>query len=171
MQKLVVLSLGSGSLQSGFSSITVKIGEFNNLYLKSEGSLPPAPKLKDLYPYWQLSYLAIHGKVDSYRVEIKEASLNNFSRLDFESLCNKISDEINNWLNSESFRKIDKNLRTNLNTDDEIQFVIETDDILLRRLPWHLWNLFDHYPKAEATLSSQNYQRVNKKTASTFKKR
>jgi anaerobic C4-dicarboxylate transporter len=31
--------------------------------------------------------------------------------------------------------------------------------------------LFDHYPKAEATLSSQNYQRVNKKTASTFKKK
>jgi len=169
MQKVVVLSWGSGSLQSGFSSVTVKIGEFNNLYLQDDGSLPPAPNLKEIYPYWQFSYLAMHGKGDSYRVEIKESSLNNFSRLDFKSLCNKITAEINNWLNSESFRSIEQKLRTNLDADDEIQFVIETDDILLRRLPWHLWNFFDHYPKAEATLSSRQYQRVHKKNPSRFK--
>ena len=29
---------------------------------------------------------------------------------------------------------------------------------MVRRLPWHLWNFFDHYPQAEMALSATDYQ-------------
>jgi len=67
---------------------------------------------------------------------------------------------INIWLNSESFRNIDQRLRTQLNSFDEIRFIVETNDNLLRRLPWQLWNFFEHYPKAEVALSASEYGRA-----------
>jgi hypothetical protein len=32
----------------------------------------------------------------------------------------------------------------------------------VRRLPWHLWNFFEHYPLAELALSAPEYQRPKK---------
>ncbi len=62
------------------------------------------------------------------------------------------------WLNSTEFRKIDQQLRTQLKPSEEIRFIIETNDNLLRRLPWHLWNFFDDYPYGEVALSALDYQ-------------
>jgi len=61
--------------------------------------------------------------------------------------------------NSESFRNIDQRLRTQLDSFDEIPS-LETNDNLLRRLPWQLWNFFEHYPKAEVALSASEYGRT-----------
>jgi CHASE2 domain-containing sensor protein len=47
-----------------------------------------------------------------------------------------------------------------LDSADEIRVIIETNDSLLRRLPWHLWNFFEDYPKAEVALSVQEYGQV-----------
>lgn len=43
-------------------------------------------------------------------------------------------------------------------TSDEIRLIIQTDNIWLRRLPWHLWDFYDRYPKAEIALSPLSFE-------------
>jgi CHASE2 domain-containing sensor protein len=164
MSKLVVLSLGNGNLNNGFPAVTAELWEAHNPYpMKFTGSLPAAPDIPELYRSWQLLYCALYSRRGwSTRLEIEEADVTNVSEVDFNDLCQRLSDRINAWLNSESFRKIDQQLRTRLNSSEEIRFIIETNDKQLRRLPWHLWNFFEHYSKAEVALSTSEYQRVEK---------
>lgn len=164
MNKLVVLSLGNGDLHNGFPVVTAQFWESNNTYLgKITGSLPAAPEISELYKYWQLLYLALYQRLDLCpRIEIDTGDVTNVSEVEFSDLCQQLADRINIWLNSESFRHVDQQLRTQLDSSEEIRFIIETNDNLLRRLPWHLWNFFKYYPKAEVALSASEYKRANK---------
>jgi len=164
MNKLVVLSLGNGDLHNGFPVVTAQLWESNNTYLgKITGSLPAAPEISELYKYWQLLYSALYQRLNLCpRIEIDAGDVTNVSEVEFNDLCQGLSDRINIWLNSESFRNIDQRLRTQLNSFDEIRFIIETNDNLLRRLPWQLWNFFEHYPKAEVALSASEYGRTQR---------
>jgi CHASE2 domain-containing sensor protein len=164
MSKLVVLNLGKGDLHKGFFDVTVQLGYPNDpRAMEFRGSLPAAPEIAQLYLNWQILYLALYRyHAWNVRLEIEETDVTNFSEVEFNDLCQQLSFKINVWLNSEQFRKIDQKLRTQLNPNEEIRFIIATGNNLLRRLPWHLWNFFEDYPNAEVALSSLEAQRPNK---------
>ncbi|ARV61005.1 transmembrane sensor domain-containing protein [Nostocales cyanobacterium HT-58-2] len=174
MNRLVVLSLGQGNLYEGFPVVTAYIGEASNPYrTKFTASLPSAPKIPEIYRNWQSLYSAFYhrpclriGGEDIEEIddtfEIEEAYITNISEVDLKDLGEQLNDLINLWLNSPEFRKIEQQLRTHLEPSEEICFVIETNDDLLRRLPWHLWSFFDDYPQAEVALSSSEYQQPPK---------
>ncbi|MDZ8030419.1 MAG: CHASE2 domain-containing protein [Nostoc sp. DedQUE08] len=164
MSKLVVLNLGKGDLHKGFPDVTVQLGLINDpRAMEFRGSLPPAPEISQLYRNWQILYSALYRYYGWWtRLEVEDNDITNFSELEFNDLCQQLSSRINIWLNCEQFRKIDQKLRTQLNPNEEICFVIATSDKLLRRLPWHLWNFFEDYPNAEVALSPLEPQRLNK---------
>lgn len=162
MNKLVVLSLGNGDLLNGFPAITAQLWEAGDPHpMKFTGSLPAAPTLPQLYRDWQLLYSALYQRLRP-RLEIETSDVTNVSQVEFSDLCQRLSTTINAWLNSEPFRNIDQHLRTKLDPSEEIRVIIETNDNLLRRLPWHLWNFFEHYQRAEVALSTLDYQRLKK---------
>ncbi len=162
MSKLVVLSLGNGDLNNGFQTVTAQLWEADDPHpMKFTGSLPAAPALPQLYRDWQLLYCALYQRL-RLRLEINTSDVTNVSSADFSDLCQRLSNTINAWFNSEPFRNIDQHLRTKLNSSHEIRVIIETNDNLVRRLPWHLWNFFEHYPLAELALSAPEYQRPKK---------
>ena len=164
--RTVVLSLGNGDLQNGFPTVTAQLWEPDNLVgMKFTGRLPAAPEIPELYRYWQLLYSALYQRLDLCpRLEIDAGDVTNVSSVEFSDLCQRLSDRINAWLNSEPFRNIEQQLRTQLDPCEEIRVIIETNDNQLRRLPWHLWNFFEHYPKAEVALSAPEYKRQPKKS-------
>jgi hypothetical protein len=161
---LVVLSLGNGNLHNGFPTVTAQLWEQSDSQpIKFTGCLPAAPEISELYKYWQLLYSALYQRLDlNPRIEIDDGDVTNVSSVEFSHLCQRLSKEINIWLNSESFRHIEQQLRTYLHWDEEIRFMIETSDNLLKRLPWHLWQFFEDYPKAEVALSDTEYQKPKK---------
>ncbi len=170
MSRLVVLSLSQGNIQDGFPTVTVQLGEADNPYqMKFTGSLPAAPEIAELYRNWQSLYSAFYqrlnlrlGVEEIADFEIEEGYVTNVSEVDIKELSIRLAQTINAWLNSTEFRKIDQQLRTQLKPSEEIHFIIETNDNLLRRLPWHLWNFFDDYPYAEVALSALDYQQQHK---------
>lgn len=169
MNKLVVLSLSHGNLHDGFPAVTVQLWESSNTYsVKFTGSLPAAPELFELYRQWQLLYSALYQRLDLHpRIEINAADVTNVSEVEFSNLSQRLSNTINAWLNSESFRHVDQQLRTHLDSSAQIRVIIETNDSLVQRLPWHLWNLFEYYPYAEVALSALDYQRPNRTLITT----
>jgi CHASE2 domain-containing sensor protein len=164
----VVLSLGHGNLQNGFPAVTAQLWEATSTpSMQFIGSLPPAPEISSLYKDWQLQYSASYQCLDLLpRLELLDFPEDvpdeaGFSSEKFNDLCQQFSDKINDWLNSEPFRNINNRLRTHLGHLEEIRFIIETDDKLLRRLPWHLWKFFEDYPNAEVALSAPEYSSNN----------
>jgi WD40 repeat protein len=166
MINLVTLNLGKGDFKRGFPEVTVYLWKASQLEMKFTGSLPAVPELSEIYIRWQFLYRDLYQRnywrvrsEDDDEFDIDEADTTNISYTDFAQLCQQLEIEINKLLNSEQFRKIDQQLRSQLQTNEEIQFVIESNNELIQRLPWHLWNFFQDYPQAEIALSSLEYKK------------
>ncbi|MDJ0693409.1 CHASE2 domain-containing protein [Mastigocoleus sp. MO_188.B34] len=108
--------------------------------------------------------------LESEDLEIDTEGLTNVSESDFNEVCEWLCEHINIWLNSTSFRPIDRNLRSRLSLDEDFQVIIESNDYTIRRLPWHLWDFFEDYQKAEVGLSKLNYEQVQKNSQKNIKK-
>lgn len=66
MSKSVIINLGSGSLQKGFTSIAVQLWTVDNARPEQfVGALPPAPALVELYRNWQLVYKGLCDRLSS----------------------------------------------------------------------------------------------------------
>ena len=155
MGKLVVLKLGDGSFEQGFS-LTLQIGEDErHPWLEIIGRLPPMPEIPQCYSDWCQTYRGLGLRS---RLEASAAQITNVSQI--EICCHAaeiLRDRLNTWLYSESFRPLREKLLEQLSPTDEIRLIIQTENIWLRRLPWHLWDFCDRYPKAEIALSPRNF--------------
>ncbi|MEB3828085.1 CHASE2 domain-containing protein [Phormidium sp. CCY1219] len=164
MSRIVVINLGSGNLRSGFPNVTALLWEPENPRpFKFTGALPPATELNAIYRRWQLIYQALYRTPGWHpRIKIEREDVTNVSQVELADICTQYLQLINEWLDAEEFRSIDRRLRSHLHPGEEIQLIIETDDESLRRLPWHFWNFLSDFPKAEIALSAPQYQRVEK---------
>ena len=162
MSVLVILSLGNGNLRVGFPSVIVHISTTNTSVVdKFKGSLPAAPELIEAYKEWNCRYQELSQRLRSRSaLEIENADITNVSVEDFKELCEQLEILLNSWLNSQEFHELDRQLRTELDKKAEIRFLIEVDDDLTQRLPWHSWNFFKDYSKAEVALSSTEYRLI-----------
>ena len=168
---LVVLHLGKGNFETGLPGITVRLWKKDSsVPLQYRGSLPPAPELPKFYHRWKQLYKALHNYPTGFRgpIEFEPESLTNVSRADFRQVCQELEVQINQWLNSAGFRNIDQQLRTQLNPNESTRFIIETDDLLLQKLPWHLWKFLEYNNKAEVALSPPEYGLLNRLSSSTY---
>ncbi len=171
MGKLVVLKLDGDSFQQGFR-VTLSIGEEDDAggvaytvhpEVEMTGYLPPAPELANhLQDHWLIKYRSVGAP---YRIKPKEivydGSVNDRLKECHES-ANELRSRLTAWLDSESFRPLDKRLREELNRDEAIRVLIRTENQQLQKLPWHLWDLFERYPKAEVALSGTKFERIKK---------
>ncbi|GAA6619708.1 CHAT domain-containing protein [Scytonema sp. NUACC26] len=170
MSKSIVINLGQGSLDQGFPRVTVQLwGVEYALPEQFVGGLPPAPDLVELCRNWQSIYQNIckrkqwrSSPVDDEddELEIDEGAVTNVSVLDFHSVSSRIQQRMNDWLQSQEVLKISQQLRSALNPTDEIRVIIQTNDLLLRKLPWHRCDFFQDYPLAEIALSRPEYKRT-----------
>ncbi|MEM7792911.1 MAG: CHASE2 domain-containing protein [Cyanobacteria bacterium P01_C01_bin.118] len=156
--KLVVLKLGPGSFQQGFA-IVLQIGaEGERPTVELPGRLPPAKDLPGFYQRWQQAYRRL--RVPS-RLEARLDIATNVSWVgDCDDRARMLCDRINTWLSQPQFQPIYNKLLEQLNPTDTIRVVLQTEDPILQRLPWHQWDFFHRYPRAELALSAPVYQQV-----------
>lgn len=170
MSKSVVINLGHGNLCHGFPKVTIQLWTFNQpLPEQFIGSLPPAPKLIELYHKWQLTYHGLcksvylrsrlAGEREDDELEIDEGAITNISTVEFQDLCQQLQESMNAWLKSEGILNASRQLRTLLNPTEEIRVILETDNEMMRRIPWYSCDLFNDYPRAEIVLSQSEYKR------------
>lgn len=153
----------NGNFERGFTSVTAEIFTGSELATKHRGELPPAPEIVEVYHHWQSQYNGfIEEKNKISRMKRKQGNVTSFSQVDIEKLAEELEEKLNKWLNAEQFLAIDRILRERFNRSDEIQVIIQSENIDVRRLPWHLWDFLKPYRKAEIALSSPFYDRTLK---------
>ncbi len=166
---MVVLNLGSGNLLSGFPQVTTQLRTGASSFpAQFVGSLPPAPGLVELFQYWQAIYRSLCNRpwlcsrvlLEEDGLEVDKAGITNVSQADFNAVCQQLSADLNTWLNSQGFLRIEQQLRSNLHPTENVRIILETNDEWLRRLPWHQWDWFQDYPKADIAFSQLEYRHV-----------
>ncbi|HEY9833231.1 MAG TPA: hypothetical protein V6D26_21945, partial [Stenomitos sp.] len=149
MSKLVVLRLDGNSETSGFQ-VTLAIGEDGTLpTVELPGQLPPNPELAShVQHHWQdYRLLGTPSRIKPKKITY-EGSVNNPIQ-DCKDSAIELRSRLRLWLDSESFRPLDRQLRTQLSPNEEIRFLIRTEEPSLQKLPWQEWDFFEHYPLAE----------------------
>ncbi|GAB4234667.1 MAG: hypothetical protein Kow00121_62380 [Elainellaceae cyanobacterium] len=158
MSVYVVLKLGAGHWQQGFPQVVLQLWGEQTAPVQMVGSLPPAPELADMYDRWRSLYQAMSQRlVRRAAIEIEDTGVTHVSRAEFDRLCQTLKTQFNTWLESPAFSRVERQLRTKLDPRQALRLMIETDEPLLRRFPWHLWHFFDDYPLAEVALSTPEY--------------
>ena len=181
MPKSVVINLGNGDLYSGLPRVTAQVwAEARARPEQFIGSLPVAPALVELHRDWRSLYQSLCARrplrsvagvrYEEDALEIDESGITNVSQVSFEQLSQRLQDALNDWLRTETFLPIERQLRSQCSPVEEVRVVIETDDDLLRRLPWQRWAFFKDYPRAEMALSCSEYQCHNATPRASRKK-
>ncbi|MGH2412178.1 MAG: CHASE2 domain-containing protein [Microcystaceae cyanobacterium] len=155
----MVLKLDGNIEQLGFR-VTLEIGsEGERPQIEMTGLLPPDLGLVKYLEQWQKQYRTL-GAPTRIRpqVIIYEGSINQLESC--RQAANQLRDRLNFWLESESFRPLDKRLREQLSRDEPIRVLLRTQDNKLRQLPWYLWDFIERYPKAEIAFSTPAFERV-----------
>ncbi|UKO98745.1 nSTAND1 domain-containing NTPase [Nostoc sp. UHCC 0870] len=164
MNKLVVLTL-DGDFPEGFR-VSLEIGEdgsYPDVELNDNAlKLPSLPTLPHIYQEWSNSYRSLDG----YRIKPKKNQITNVKFQALKQECHAQTDILKQkfitWLQAESFRTIKEVCLTHLNITDEVRVIIRTNETQQRKLPWHLWDLFESYLHAEVAFSSLSSQRFQK---------
>ena len=155
MEKIVILELEGDFYTSGFRAILEIRSENDVQILKTKGYLPSAPGVADrLQKHWEESYrnLGLPGRIKAQKIIRK--GLQNRQIVDCQKSAKALCNDFQKWLNAESFQSVDRRLRETLSRDEQIRFLIRTDDPHLPKLPWHEWDFFDRYPNAGIAMSA-----------------
>ena len=162
MGKVVILDF-EGDLDQGVA-VTMEIREDNSgafSQIRAKGKLPPAPFLAEEYQHWQSLY---RNLAFLFRLEDRYRGATNGSDGEGIEECRQAGEllgkNLNNWLKSESFRPIREKLLEKLLSREVIRLILQVESLPLRRLPWHLWEFFTRYPKAELALSAPAYEQA-----------
>ncbi|OCR02030.1 hypothetical protein BCD67_07590 [Oscillatoriales cyanobacterium USR001] len=172
MAKLVILKIGDGNFKQGFPVI-LQVGE-DGVPPSTEvtGKLPPNSEIVEYYEQWRLIYrrLVVGRRLEKVNNQITSSSELIELIENCRNAAQSLSSSLQNWLNSETFRPIKEQLLEKLHPSEPIRFIIQTSDLDLRRLPWHLWKFFARYSYAEVALSSPDYENTNISNLSANKK-
>lgn len=153
--KFAILNL-EGDLEQGGFRVTLELGtEGDRLAMtRTSGNLPADPELMMQLTQWQQLYRNL--SIDS-RIKPKEilygGSVNELENC--RRAARALRDRLTQWLDSESFRPVDKRLREDLNKNESIRLLLRTNHQPLRYLPWHEWDFLKGYPNAELALSPE----------------
>ncbi|BAY61673.1 hypothetical protein NIES22_17400 [Calothrix brevissima NIES-22] len=160
MSKLVILKFADGSFEQGFA-VTLQIGEeCDRPTTEIIGKLPPCPEIPLYYSHWQSSYRRLGN---GYRLDADKAQITNVSMTqDCINTSHILRARFNAWLKTEEFRPIREKWLERLMPADEVRVILQAENRQLQRLPWHLWDLLERYPKAEIALASPSYERIHK---------
>ncbi|QFS51520.1 CHASE2 domain-containing protein [Nostoc sphaeroides] len=174
MSKLVVIELGEGNFEQQGFPVTLHITEDGKSYdtkidTKITGNLPAAPQVEQSYIRWQSRYRRLGLPM---RLEDSDTEVTNIS--DAQRIRDRIdecreagdifSDYFNDWLKSQSFTSIREKLFQKIKSDEKIRILLQTDNYLLRKFPWSVWELLlQDYKYAEIALSPRKYEPPSEK--------
>lgn len=162
MDKLVVLKFAGESIAQGFQ-VTLQVGDLQaRPTIERSATLPADPALAHALQIWRSSYqqLDFSGMGSNPRAKGKPGQTKHPQdrQQECRSASQTLIQQFNQWLESPSFRIVRETWLESLQSDHQIQVMIQTESPELQQLPWHLWDLIDRYGKLEVTIAATNYQ-------------
>jgi hypothetical protein len=145
MSKLVVLTIAPGDFHQGFAA-TLQIGEEGSVPRTCwTGHLPPLPQLPQLYQQWRSHYYELGRGVPLTSPGPQGAKASSLEGC--EEVGRSLHLVIQNWFRHLEMLKLQMEILDRVQTQEPMRLVVQTQNPLLRKLPWHLWELFERRPQ------------------------
>ncbi len=154
MSKFVVLNIDEGSFEQGFP-VSLGIGEDGGpTSYRERVTLPPAPDIPRLYQEWRDRYRELGETIR--QIDVSNAQVTHVSVIDDENEARyRLERYLSNWFTQLAWEKLQVRIEARTQPDESIRVIIDTNNIYLKKLPWHLWQLFHNRPRAEFALSAE----------------
>ncbi|MCC5599548.1 ABC transporter substrate-binding protein [Nostoc favosum] len=153
----VVLRISAGSFVDGFS-VSLQILEDGQIIQEHDDLplIPAAPEIPQLYQEWQ--NISLEG---SRQLQAVSGQVTNVANLEnWRQRTQRLEDYCRRWFQDRAFSSLRDRIRANtrVRTDQSVPIIIrcptrdDNQNELLRRLPWHVWDLFTNLPNGEFAL-------------------
>jgi CHASE2 domain-containing sensor protein len=174
MAKIALLKIGNGDFEQGFA-VSLQLWQIQGSLLGTwDGFLPPQANLESLYLYWLQAFrnLTARGARRKSDPEDDDDDLRpdpSFVTHRTESedceACRHwmqlLESQMQEWLQNSDrgWQKIRERLaREFATTGGATRLVIQSDNLQLWRLPWHVWDLLEANPQVGIGYSSSEFE-------------
>lgn len=147
----VVLEFSDGSFDEGFSVKLQILKDGRTIHEDDDlPNIPPAPELPQLYHDWQDISLENSRKLQAVPAQVTNVAAWKQTVKDLEETCQL-------WFKNNAFNSLRDRILANtrrVSADQSVPIIIrcKAKDEILRRLPWHTWDLFTKLEKADFAL-------------------
>nr|WP_199331908.1 ABC transporter substrate-binding protein [Anabaena lutea] len=151
---MVIFEIGEGSFEKGFP-VKIRIREDGKPHFAEiSGRFPADLEIPQTYYEWQSAYYKLPG---NWLITVPQTQITNVSTTEVcDAAAQKFQSSFHDWLNQPSVRKLERQFLQKIGEWDNVRFILETQDSLLRRLPWHLWEIFHtSHIQPEVVISSE----------------
>ncbi|MEA5467467.1 CHAT domain-containing protein [Spirulina sp. 06S082] len=170
MQRFVFLKISQGDFDRGFD-VTLKIASPDRasfIDVEIDCELPPNSQIPIAYQNWFNTYQLLPN---IFRGRIGRTVSPENVHQECYDLAKQLKRDFQTWLKSSTnlkFQRLRETLCDRLEPEDEIFVFIQTQNEVLKKLPWQEWDLFrDRFPKAEIALSPPEIENSDRGTPRT----
>jgi CHAT domain len=165
MSKLVVFEFLEGDFEQGFR-VNISMGKDGlNPAVKFRAKLGSATEILKQYKDWKEDFVQTNTGKDKSQAQrdgdFRGLRAGKPSKADSRQSADILAQNFKNWLSvkDKEVQKISEELGRYLNKSDEIRVIIQTENLELQRLPWHLWEVFSqNFPRTEIAVSLPEFQ-------------
>jgi branched-chain amino acid transport system substrate-binding protein len=160
MSRVVILKIGDGSFETGFS-VTLEIRDNNRLIAPfAEGKLVPNLDIADALQNYRRAYYHWVKSQPSLGITVPHSMITHAAvgdpRDKLRQATQTLKDSLNEWLNSSYLSSIQNHILFHIGTESEVRFFIQTTHFDLQQIPWECWNfLHEWFPDLEIALTIQ----------------
>ncbi|WP_414526959.1 CHAT domain-containing protein [Nodularia chucula] len=169
MESLAVLLFESGDFEQGF---IVKL-QLQQAQGYITATLPKNPQISSVYAniqnlYYQVNPLKRKQNIDhQYHTRKRKYNVQNSKdkkdpKQEIREYIELLQGQLNEWLNSKSFQVIRTAIINNFSAYPHSRLVIQANNPLLWRLPWHNWDILQRLGDVEVTLSFPQLKPIQK---------
>ncbi|MEO1428074.1 MAG: ABC transporter substrate-binding protein [Cyanobacteria bacterium J06633_8] len=153
MNNFVELDIDEGSFEQGFP-VRLRIGKDGKTSFRKKVRLPPAPEIPRLYEEWLKKYRDLGDNGDNRQINVPSAQVTRVSVIkDEKEARRRFETYLLDWFSQLPWMELRVSIQDKTQVDGFIRVIIATHNIYLKKLPWHLWELFYNRPHAEFALS------------------
>ncbi|GCL53741.1 putative branched-chain amino acid transport system substrate-binding protein [Microcystis aeruginosa NIES-3806] len=160
MSRVVILKIGDGSFETGFS-VTLEIRD-NHLLIApfAEGRLVPNLDIADALQNYRRAYYHWVESQPSLGITVPDSMITHAAvgdpRDNLRQATQTLQDSLNEWLNSSYLSSIQNHILFHIGTKSEVRFFIQTTHFDLQQIPWECWNFLHQWcPDVEIALTIQ----------------
>lgn len=160
MSRVVILKIGDGSFETGFS-VTLEIRD-NHLLIApfADGKLVPNLDIAAALQNYRRAYYHWVESQPSLGITVPHSMITHAAvgdpRDNLKKATKTLKDSLNEWLNSSDMSSIQNRILFHIGAKSEVRFFIQTTHFDLQQIPWECWNFLHEWcPDVEIALTIQ----------------